>query len=403
MIGRGPALAMRGVMPALLACAGLPAALMGQEVIRISSTPTCAKCRIELEHVVTLGGSPDDSVDVGFLLRRNSRGEYFTRNRWAPHQVAVFSPAGKLLKLFGRRGEGPGDFGRVEFLEIGRGDTVNVFDIFLRRQTLLAPGSWSVGRIAPLPVRPLIESVGEMLWPHTYVLLPDGRYVVNAEKGDSALHLVGVDGELVRSFGVGYREDDLPTPPSKRLLSVLEPNEAPGLRRVDVIHRQLTGAGEGRIWAAYRNRYEIELWDTAGHRLRRLAREADWFKPWRSDEVEATQMRHMFRERERPGPDAPSPPTPPSFLGLQQDDEGRIWTLLSVTALRAGSGAPREEGARDAIIEVLDPEAGRLVASVRVEHEMESIVGPGLVAVRESGPPHGVEIVKVFRMVLVEG
>ena len=403
MAGKILAVAMNAVTPAPLAWALVPAALIGQEVIRIPSTPSCPKCRIELEHVVTLGGSPEDSVDVGWLLRGNSRGDYFARVLGAPYEVAVFSATGKLLKVFGRRGEGPGDYRYIEFLEMGRGDTLHVFDFPLRRQTLLAPGSWSVGRIAPLPILPFIETVGEVLWPHPYVLLPDGRYVVNAQKGDSALHLVGVDGELVRSFGVGYREEDLPPPPSKRHLSVLGPGQAANVRRVDVVHRQLASAGEGRIWAAYRNRYEIELWDTAGRRLRRLARETDWFEPWRSDEVDAGRRRHIFRERERPGPDAPPPPYPPTFLGLEQDDRGRIWTVISVAPNPAGTGPPRGEHARDAIVEVLEPRAGRLLASVRVERKVEWIVGPGLVGVRETSGPYGLPTVKVFRMVLVEG
>ena len=394
------AAAMSAVMPALLACAVLPAALLGQEVIRISSTPTCPKCRIELEHVVTFGGSPEDSVDVGRFLRRNSRGEYLTRNPWAPHEVAVFSATGKLLKLFGRTGEGPGDYGRVDFLEIGRGDTLHVFDLRLRRRTLLAPGSRSVGRIAPLPVLPYLEEESLILGPQAYVLLPDGRYIVNAERGDSALHLVGVDGELVRSFGVGYREEELPPPPSKRHLSVLQRGEAAALRRVDVIYRQLAAGGEGRIWAAYRNRYEIELWDTAGVRLRRLVRETEWFKPWRSDDWRARARRHIPREREGSGTDAPPPsPYPPMFLGLQQDDEGRIWTLLI-----GGNplGAPQGNDTTGPIVEVLDPRAGRLVVSVRVGQGVEEFVGTRLVAARETRASDGARIVKVFRMVLVE-
>ena len=401
MIRTTLATAMTAATPALLAWALVPAALMGQEVVRIPSAPTCPKCRIELEHVVMLGGGPEDSVDVGRPLRRNSRGEYFAPSRWVPYQVAVFSATGKLLKVFGRSGEGPGDYGSVAFLEIGRGDTLHVFDaIFLRRHTLLAPGSWKVGRIAPIPVSPFLEREGTVMGPQGYVLLPDGRYIVNGARGDSALHLVGVHGELVRSFGVGYREEDPPPPPSKRHLSVLEPGEAAGHRRVDVIRRQLASAGEGRIWAAYTNRYEIELWDTAGHRLRRLARETEWFKPWRSDEIYATYKRHLLRERERPGEDAPPRPSPPGLLGLEQDDQGRIWVLL------AGGNAPGAPPGNDAagpIVEVLDPRAGRLVVSVRLGQRVRGFVGPGLVEVRETRESDGVEIVKVFRMVLVEG
>ena len=55
MTGRSLAVAMSAIMPVPLAWVVVPAALMGQELVRIPSTPTCPKCRIELEHVVTLG------------------------------------------------------------------------------------------------------------------------------------------------------------------------------------------------------------------------------------------------------------------------------------------------------------------------------------------------------------
>ena len=389
-----------GFTKLLVAGALVPVALVGQEVVRIPPAPACPECRIELEHVMTFG-SVDDSVTVGAILRRDARGEYFTRSRWAPHQVVVFGATGELSKIRGRRGEGPGDYQFVDFLATGRGDTLHVFDTVLRRETLLAPGSLTVGRIVPLPLIPVVDE-SQVLGPQAYVLFPDGRYVVNAEKGDSALHLVGVDGALVRSFGVGYREEDLPPPPSNRVLSVLEPGEAATLRRKDVIHRQLAAAGEGRIWAAYPNRYEIELWDTAGHRLRRLAREPEWFAPWRWDETAARRRRHNERGRGAPG--ATPLPRPPFFVGLEQDERGRIWTFFLVEGESSGTGPPREKGAGDTRIEVLDPrDGGRLIASARFPWELEGVVAPGLVAVREIRMADGLEIVKVFRVVLVEG
>ena len=228
---------------------------------------------------------------------------------------------------------------------------------------------------------PQIEMVGG---PRAHVLLPDGRYVVNGERGDSALHPVGVDGELVRSFGVGYGEEELPPPPSKRHLSVLEPGSAADLRRVDVIDRKLAAAGEGRIWAAHRNRYEIELWDTAGHRLRRLARGTEWFQPWRSDDWAARETRHILRGRERPGQDATPRPYPPMLWGLQQDEEGRIWTLVwGGNAPGAPQGSDTTGPTMRNNGRVLDPSRGGV-------GRMWDLTDGGRFAIVRDGGPEGV-------------
>ena len=383
-----------GVLIALAAVALVARTLPGQEVVRISSTPACPTCRIELKHVVTLGGSPGDSVDVGWPVRRNSRGEYVTTSRWTPWQVAVFSASGKLSALRGRRGDGPGDYRGIDCLEIGPGDTVHVVDIFLRRRTLLAPGTLQMARMAPLPILPQVGAVA--LVSNSHLFFADGRYVVNGQRGDSALHLVSAEGELMRSFGTGYGEEDQPPPPSRRDLSVLQPHSIEADRRLDVIKRLLGDGGEGRVWAAYGNRYEVELWDTAGRRLRRLARDAEWFRPWRSDEIQARDMRHLLLERERGNLRAPGLPLPPNVFALQGDGQGRLWTLVSVPPEEPG-------GDRITIIEVLDPVAGRLVASLRVTMSGVTFVAPGLVRVREKRASDDVEVVKIFSVELVEG
>ena len=166
---------------------------------------------------------------------------------------------------------------------------------------------------------------------------------------------------------------------------------------MDVIARQIAAAPEGRVWAAYWNRYEIELWDTAGHRLRRLARDAEWYEPYRSDEFMATNRRHLLRERERGDPRAPGLPLPPFMAALQQDDRGRLWVLVWVPPL---SGGP--EGGRHTMVEILDPGAGRLVASARLPMQVSGFVGPGLVTVGETRESDGVEVVRVFRLALIE-
>ena len=373
------------LLTGMMAWAGTARALQGQEVVRISSTPTCPTCRIEVRQVATIG-SPEDSVSVNRQLRRNGRGEYVGVSRWTPYAVAVFDSSGELVGLHGRAGRGPGDYARIEFVEVGPGDTVHVFDLVQRRRTLLEPVSWKPARVAPLPILPQVGTIA-LTW-GAHVLLPDGRYVVNAEKGDSALHLVGKDGELVRSFGAGCCREELPPPPSRGDLSVLDPYRVQELQRLDAIDRQLAAAGSGRVWAAYWNRYEVELWDTAGRRLRRVVREAEWFKAWRWDAQEAAATRR------------PSIVHPPEFRALQQDDSGRVWTIVSVAPDDEGGG---REGAavRHTVIEVLDPSAGRLIAAVRVEAPVMDFVGPGLVAVRETGA-YDVPIVKVLSVSLRE-
>ena len=162
-----------------------------------------------------------------------------------------------------------------------------------------------------------------------------------------------------------------------------------------MIWRQLAAGGGGRVWAAYQNRYEVELWDTAGRRLRRLARDAEWFDIYRSDEFSARNRRHLLRERERGNRLAPSLQYPPRVTALEQDGRGRLWTLVSV--------APEKpEDRRNTIVEVIDPAAGRIVASRRFPMAVAGFAAPGLVTVRERREEDDVEIVKIFRLKLVE-
>jgi len=64
-------------------------------------------------------------------------------------QVRFFDKSGSFLYALGQKGEGPGDFQRLTSISPFRGDSLLVFDYWLRRATILTP-SGALGRVLTL-------------------------------------------------------------------------------------------------------------------------------------------------------------------------------------------------------------------------------------------------------------
>jgi hypothetical protein len=194
-----------------------------------------------------------------------------------------------------------------------------------------------------------------------WVLMPDGRVVVNRdlrtpERIGQPLHVVGLDGNIDRSFG---SETGLLRP------------DVPGLTT-----RSLAVASGSAVWAAHAHTYRLELFDiSSGRELMRLTREADWFP-----------------DNERPTTQRPSSSTPPyaRVAALHHSSDGLLWVLSAVpdsrwrTAVRSGEGghAIITDPVRyyDWIIEVFDIKRGRLVISTRFDSHPPWFIGDGYAA-----------------------
>jgi hypothetical protein len=259
-----------------------------------------------------------------------------------PDRFFVASRDGSGGRWVGRAGEGPGEYVYVRWV-IPAGERLHVFDPVLMRRTVLDATTFDVVRTNPLGSVP-IQFGGDAL------VLDDSTYIINGEiysrdRVGYVLHLFNGKGEVVRSF------DEIP---------VAMPGEEP----IRGSWRILAPARAGGVWSAWRSEYRIDLWDVAsGTRRRSLVRNAPWFPPhngWGEDWH-------------------PNRPDDPVVADIMEDSESRLWVLLLVASDRWSEcwvkqpPSPHPEAPEymprpgcplyEERLEVLDPEAGRVLAA----------------------------------------
>ena len=252
----------------------------------------------------------------------------------------VASRDGSGGRWVGRAGEGPGEYSFVRWV-MPFGERLHVFDPTLMRRTVLDATTFDVVRTDPLGPVPIQFGADALV-------LDDSSYVLNADiytrdRVGYVLHVFNGEGEVVRSF------DEIP---------ILMPGEEPVQDR----WRILEPARAGGVWSAWRSEYRLDLWDVAsGTRRRSLVRNAPWFLPHNG-----TGSWH---------PDRTSNPV---IYDIMEDSEGRLWVLILLASDQwsecwekqppsAHSEAPGympRPGCSlfEERLEVLDPEAGRVLA-----------------------------------------
>lgn len=89
----------------------------------------CGDCAVTVEPLTVL---IPDSQRVDFLLRTHvatdRQGRYYAAPLASGHEVAVFTPDGRLDRTLGRKGSGPGEFEGVESVHTVAGDSLFVVD-----------------------------------------------------------------------------------------------------------------------------------------------------------------------------------------------------------------------------------------------------------------------------------
>jgi hypothetical protein len=335
---------------------GVPACLEGQTVPRDCQS-ACA-----LDHrQVALLGTPDGPgmVSEPSLLAVRSDGVFVLVDQTDRDRMKFFAPDGSYLRSLGRGGQGPGEFGTINALNVLPGDHVEVYDLGNGRFTLVGP-DFVVGRISP-PVGLMAPFVR---------VAPDGSRVANALSPDSdrlgyPLHWLAQDHEYETSLGADF------TPGSTVDLK--------GWRR------PMAEPTSRSIWVGHEARYRLEEWGRDGELLRVLERSVAWFAPWEGTAV--------WEEDGKPRP----------FLAeVHRDDHGRLWTLVRLPGERweEGLGPGRELGGRvlgstvtdrhllwDTRIEVIDPERGIVLRSQHFDQSFQGFTNDG----------------RVYAMVEVEG
>ncbi len=321
--------------------------LLAQGPTRITSDVVCPDCSLALEHVVTLGTRDGPGYLVGdpVTVTRDSRGFYYVLQFMERSAILVYDDAGAFVQRIGRRGQGPGEYQRIEFIRLARGDTLHVYDAGTSRHSVLDP-SWEyvTGKLLQLPKL------------HSVVELENGEEVFNGvtyapDRIGFVLHTLDEEGRPRSSFGnpdsLAFQRGDLPY----------------------LSWRRMTPGGGNRVWAAPPSRYVLELWDSNGEKYAELVRDADWFEPW--------------VDRAPPTPDEPFPP----FLGaIHLGPAGNLWVATHVPAedWAAKLGPPVETamgqryrptpGAFDTVIEVVDTEEGRVFLSQRISPNVSGFI-----------------------------
>jgi len=218
--------------------------------IEIPDEPSCARCSVELKPLGRLASNDSVSLSPSPNVVRDKKGRLYVMLRGYT-QVGVFGANGKLQKLLGGKGRGPGEFSLISRIEIVRGDTLLVFDAMLRRVNVLSPTHEFV-RFFPMPVNAQDFAV---VGSH-YLIFGDGK---SPSSVGQPLHLFTAVGVHERSFGV-------------------EPTIVkPGVRLP--VWRIAPSLDLSSVWAAPLSVYEIAKLNERGQSDFTIVRRAAWFPP----------------------------------------------------------------------------------------------------------------------------
>ena len=326
--------------------------------------PTCPNCVIQFDLVTTVGSLDGPGWIPGRprSAARDNRGRLYLTYSRTDH-VLVFDSTGQPLPPVGRSGEGPGEYQNAYLVEVGRSDTVMVFD-FTRQLSFVAPSGQFVRRShAPVYAVDL-------------VLTGDGSVVLSATPpaavGDAEVTILHVfspdEGEVERSFHT-YEIKGGGFAPRFYLASAQEPD---------------------RFWTAFRSndRYEVVQYAINGTLTRQFGRSPAW-------------MRRLPSEDGFPAPSA-------NIYGISEAD-GRLWIVgqhpVEDWTLYLNREINRELEAREideaklyrSVVEVVETETGRLVSSASVPGLVVTLLPDQHVATYREDEA-GVPFLDVFRM-----
>lgn len=315
----------------------------------VSSEQACESCRVDIVKDVTLGSEDDSLVaDVWNNVVRTESGDYVAANLIGPRadHLRLYSSDGEFVRRIGRRGRGPGEFGSILHMTLGRADSIFVFEP--GRVSVMSPAANFV-RTINIPITNMAQAI----------VTPENEFLVSAqyrtrELAGLPVHRLSSSGQHLASFGAEPPAFDLERPS----LSV----------------RRIARAQDGSLWLVRPDRYEIEHWTADGRRLRVLTRTVDWFPP---REVE------MYGEGERPTP---------FIRDIRVGPEGNLWVLAiredpdwrrssEMAGYEQPASPARDAKLFDSVVEVIDPASASLVASLQLPYRAGRFVN----AAREDG------------------
>jgi hypothetical protein len=271
-----------------------------------------------------------------------------------------YGPRGDLIEVQTREGEGPGEFQRIQHL-LALGDTLIVLDG--TRLTLL-------------------DTEGGLIRSH-----PFERYAHKA--------VIQGSGVLVNAFESAQRGIGVSAISTNGVMDAHYPEVTSSLDRTQDFRVRIARSSKG-FWTALENTHELTRWSLRGEKELVLARESAFLMPW--DLSDWASYR----------PD----PYPPRLMDMYEDEAGRIWTISHVAdeefvplSRDAPYGRdqvrPRDHPQMDALVEVIDPVQGRVVARVRFDGVMSRFLTGGRVALFEA-TPIGAQVIRYGVLRLIE-
>jgi hypothetical protein len=225
-----------------------------------STVDICTNCRVDVEQVGTLGYDTTTGqytiLHALMAVSASPDGRVFVVDAAERGVIKVFGRNFAFIRSAGRYGHGPGEYiAPRPPLVRARDGRILVIDPPQGRLTVLSNDLDTVLATHPWRAVPTLFQ---------YAQLREGRLIVNGVSFSDAqiglpLHMIGADGELLKSFGAD--------PPISDLWDS------------GAFHRSIAVAANGDIWVAHRDVYQIEQYDPDGNHLRTFRRAVDWFKP----------------------------------------------------------------------------------------------------------------------------
>ncbi len=294
----------------------------GVELVTSDPTTSVFSCEVNAEPTLSIGGVLRDE-EVLFSSVRGvgmlSDGSIVVADRIGSDMIRIFDRTGTLVRSFGRRGEGPGEFRDPWMVYVVAGDTIHVGDYRpMRYNVFTSEGEWvRAVQLEPLYLNPS----------HGGGVLVGGRTVNTRETADygsssaaTAVELHDTDGRLLRELAHLGGPEQISTETAVNL--VMTPLFAP---RPEVSARRST------IALAEGDESEVRFLD-ADQGLVRIVR-------WTPEDLDVTRadidaFRRTIREQfvDRPeiaaeltSEDRPVNPRFPAVSHLLVGATGRIW------------------------------------------------------------------------------
>lgn len=349
--------------------------LPGTAQVDIPDEVTCRSCSIELVQNLELGRTEGLGSIAGHpaSVRRDSRGRFWIMA--AGSLPAVYDPDGQFITSIGRFGYGPREFQDAHDIFHVDGDSVVVLDIGSQRATVVAPDLVIV-RTVTFPGQVL--TAAPLAWPG--VVLANAIIQSSSHVG-WPLHIMSFEGEqaqILSSMGLNNGE--------------LRPGA------ITELINPLARSNDATIWSSETSRFRLAEWSREGSLKRGFERKPSWF-------TERTSGSTIGN---------PSTPPPSKVRAVATDEDGLLWVFVHVPATtwrkawtrvapdvrEVGPGDILPEYLFDTVVEVIDPQQGRVIVRRRISGSVITAMGNRQVSiyrVSDDGIPY--VVVSTLRLV----